>query len=137
MRERYCHVAWVNGCFDFLHRGHIELLKWASKKGDYLIVGIDSDSRVKELKGESRPLHSQDDRKFILESLKCVNEVVIFGSDIELEQIIKHRQVDTIIVGEEYKNQRVIGHRPELGLHFFPKVNGYSTTKIIEDSSAW
>jgi bifunctional ADP-heptose synthase (sugar kinase/adenylyltransferase) len=72
----------------------------------------------------------------MLESLECVNEVVIFDSNTELENIIKHRQVETIILGEEYTNKKVIGWSPGIGLHFFPKVNGYSTTKIIENSSA-
>jgi len=135
MGDKKC--VWVNGCFDVLHKGHVKLLKWAKAHGDHLIVGIDSDSRVKELKGDSRPVNSQKDRKFILEALECVDQVVIFSSDAELEDLVKYCQVDTIIVGDEYKNKKVIGHRLGVtSLHFFPKINGYSSTKTIEDSSA-
>ena len=61
---------WINGCFDVLHRGHLELFKFAKDLGGNVIVGIDTDSRVKELKGNSRPINTQDDRKFVLESIK-------------------------------------------------------------------
>ena len=77
--------VFVNGCFDLLHRGHLELFEYAKSLGDHLTVGIDSDSRVKELKGNHRPINTQDDRKFMLESLKWVDEVRVFDCDMELE----------------------------------------------------
>jgi D-beta-D-heptose 7-phosphate kinase/D-beta-D-heptose 1-phosphate adenosyltransferase len=98
-------------------------------------VGIDSDSRVRELKGDFRPMNSQEDRKFLLESLECVDAVYIFNSDEELENLVINVQANTIIVGEEYKDKEVIGYHPELSLHFFPKIDGYSTTKIIENTA--
>ena len=72
---------WINGCFDVLHRGHVELFKYAKSLGDKLIVGIDADSRVRMMKGSSRPINNQDDRKFFLESLRYVDEVRIFDDE--------------------------------------------------------
>ena len=126
-------TVFVNGCFDVLHRGHIELLKYAKAQGTELVVGIDSDSRVRQLKGEPRPIQTQDDRKFLLEALECVDRVLIFDSAEELEILVKNLQPNTMIVGEEYKGKKVIGHLPEISLQFFPKIDGYSTTKIVEN----
>ena len=71
-------VVFTNGCFDILHRGHVELLSFCKQIGGKVIVGINSDASVKRLKGESRPFNSQGDRKFMLESCKYVDEVVVF-----------------------------------------------------------
>ena len=129
------HVVFVNGCFDILHKGHIELLDYAKSLGTHLVVGIDSDSRVREMKGLNRPINTQEDRQFLLEALECVDRVCVFSSDEELENLVKNVDADTMIVGEEYKDKKVIGHRPEISLLFFPKVNGYSTTKTLEDTA--
>lgn len=125
--------VFVNGCFDVLHRGHIELLRYAESLGEYVIVGLDSDSRIREMKGAGRPINSQEDRKAIMESLEYVNEVYFFDSDEELEILIEKVRAGTMIVGEEYKDKKVIGHRPEISLHFFPKIDGYSTTRTVEN----
>ena len=77
-------IIWSNGCYDILHRGHLELLKYARSLGDKLIVGIDSDQKVRNSKGEGRPVNKEDDRKFFLESLRYVDEVVIFDTVEEL-----------------------------------------------------
>ena len=129
------YTSFVNGCFDVLHRGHIKLLQYARAQGTKLIVGLDSDARVKELKGEARPVNPQEDRKFMLESLECVDAVYIFNSDEELENLVRIVGPYTMIVGEEYREKKVIGWHPEISLRFFPKVDGYSTTKIIKDTS--
>ena len=84
-------IIFINGCFDLLHRGHIELFQYAKKLGKYLIVAIDSDSRVKELKGSSRPINNQFDRMFMLLSIKYVDEVKIFSNQNELEKYITSR----------------------------------------------
>ena len=72
---------WTNGCFDVLHRGHLEMFKYAKSLGDYLIVGIDQDERVRASKGISRPVNNENDRKFILESIKYIDEVVMFSTN--------------------------------------------------------
>ena len=124
--------VWINGCFDILHRGHIELFKFAKEAGNYLTVGIDSDSRVKELKGESRPINNETDRKFFLESIRYIDEVVIFGSEKELIEKIGVLKPDIMIVGSDYKNKRVIGSENAKKLVFFDRIGDYSTTRILE-----
>ena len=89
--------VFVNGTFDLLHRGHLELLNFAKSKGDYLVVAIDSDERVKEKKGSSRPVYSQEERKFFLENLKSVDKVYMFSSDFELESLVNFVQPDIMI----------------------------------------
>ena len=124
-------TVWVNGTFDVLHVGHLKLLEFASSYGD-LIIGIDSDKRVKELKGESRPFNTLEDRKYFLESLKFVNRVEIFDSKEELINLIKKTQPDFMIVGDDYKNLPVYGSEFAKNLIFFEKITEYSTTKILK-----
>lgn len=119
---------WVNGCFDVLHVGHIRMLKEAKKRGDYLKVGIDSDQRVKELKGVSRPINNQSDRREMLMSLKPVDEVVIFSTEDQMIDAMK--DCDLIVVGEEYRNKRVIGEAI-IPVYYFPRIGDYSTTSLI------
>lgn len=121
---------WVNGTFDVLHRGHIELLTYASKFGK-VRVGIDYDERVKSLKGETRPINQWNDRKFFMESIIYVDSVVGFGSDEELENQIKEWNPEYIVVGSDYKDKHVIGSQYCKQVLFFDKIDGYSSTKII------
>lgn len=123
--------VWVNGTFDVLHRGHIELIKFASKFGT-LRVGIDYDQRVKSLKGENRPVNLWTDRKFMMESITYVNSVVGFGSDEELEDQIRSWNPKYLIVGSDYKDKKVIGSHLVEQVLFFDKIDGFSTTKILE-----
>jgi rfaE bifunctional protein nucleotidyltransferase chain/domain len=124
--------VFVNGCFDILHKFHIELLNFAKSNGEVLYVGIDSDERVKELKGPTRPIHNQEDRKFLLENLKAVDRVLIFNTEEELIELVKIIKPDIMIVGSDYKNKRVIGSEHAKQLLFFDRIDGYSTTKIIQ-----
>lgn len=122
--------VWVNGTFDILHIGHIKLLEFASKFGG-LRVGIDTDKRVKELKGEDRPFNEQEDRKTMLEALKYVDEVVFFDSREELIECIKSYSPDIMIVGDDYRGEKVFGSEFAKKLVFFEKIPKYSSTKIL------
>ena len=125
-------VIWTNGCFDILHRGHVELFKFCKSQGDYLVVGIDTDSRVKESKGPSRPFNSQEDRKFFLEAIKYIDKVVLFSTDNELGQRLVENNVDTMIVGSDWKGKRVVGQEKVNKVLFFDRIGTYSTTNILE-----
>jgi rfaE bifunctional protein nucleotidyltransferase chain/domain len=127
-----CKVVFINGCFDILHRGHIEMFKYAKSLGDYLIVAIDSDSRVKELKGCSRPINNQSDRMYMLSSIKYVDKVKIFYTEHELERLVENVSPDIMIVGSDYENKRVVGSQHAKDLKFFNRVQGYATTNIIK-----
>jgi len=122
----------VNGTFDILHRGHIELLNYAKSLGDFLLVGIDSDDRVREKKGPTRPIHSQEERKFFLENLKAVDSVDIFSSDIELKSMVKSFKPDIMVVGSDWKGKSIIGSYYSAKLIFFDRIGDYATTKTIQ-----
>ena len=125
--------VFVNGTFDILHCGHIELLNYAKSLGDYLLVGIDCDERVKEKKGSTRPIHNQQERKFFLENLKAVDAVDVFSNDKELEGMIKSFKPDIMVVGSDWKDKSVIGSYYAAKLIFFERIGEYSTTKTIQD----
>ena len=122
--------VWVNGTFDILHIGHIELLKYANSLGE-LKVGIDSDSRVKQLKGFDRPYNTCEDRIKMLLSIKWVNDVCVFNSQDELIELIKSWKPDYLVVGDDYVNKKVIGSEYAKELIFYKKLANYSTTKIL------
>jgi rfaE bifunctional protein nucleotidyltransferase chain/domain len=122
----------VNGTFDVLHRGHLELLNYAKSFGGYVIVGIDTDDRVKEKKGESRPVNTAEDRAVMLTNLKSVDEVRFFSTDKELENLVKSIKPDIMIVGSDWKDKSVIGSYYSSELIFFDRINEYSSTKIIQ-----
>lgn len=122
-------IVFTNGCFDVLHRGHVEYLKASSKLGSYLVVGLNSDESVRRLKGADRPVNNEQDRKFVLESLKCVDEVVIFNEDTPYE-LIKQIKPNLITKGGDYYPDRVVG--ADLApVVIIPYLEGYSSTRII------
>lgn len=123
--------VWVNGTFDIVHLGHIQMLKKAADLGDFLIVGVDSDKRVKELKGEQRPINKLVSRIALLESIKYVDRVVSFDSDEELENLIKTMRPAIMVIGEEYKDKKIIGKEYVGEIIYFPKMEGFSSTNII------
>ena len=125
--------VWVNGCFDILHKGHIELLKFAKSQGTFLIVGIDTDDRVRSMKGPARPFNSQEDRMFFLEAIKYVDHVESFSSNEELEKKLLHFSPAVMVVGSDYKDKKVIGSQYAKELIFFDRVPGYSTTRRLEN----
>jgi D-beta-D-heptose 7-phosphate kinase/D-beta-D-heptose 1-phosphate adenosyltransferase len=124
--------VFVNGTFDIIHCGHLKLLNYAKSLGDFLLVGIDSDNRVKEKKGSSRPIHNQEERKFLLENLKAVNCVNIFSTDFELEEMIKSFNPDIMVIGSDWKGKTIIGSCYSKQLVFFDRINGYATSKTIQ-----
>ncbi len=123
--------VFVNGTFDLLHRGHLELLNYAKSLG-YVIVGIDTDECIKGKKGPTRPIHNQEERKFHLENLKSVDEVIFFSSEPEFEGLIKSLQPDIIIVGSDWKEKSTIKSYYDGELIFFDRIEEYSTTKTIQ-----
>ena len=132
MEGRFSEVrVWVNGTFDVLHIGHIKLLEFASQFGE-VRVGIDTDERVKQFKGELRPINCIKDRIDFMNSIKYVNSSVSFSTDEELCDRIKEWNADIIIVGNDYKDKKVIGSHLVKEVIFFDKIDGYSSTKIIE-----
>jgi rfaE bifunctional protein nucleotidyltransferase chain/domain len=122
--------VFTNGCFDILHRGHVECLKYAKEQGDYLIVGLNSDESVKRLKGSTRPVNKENDRKLILESIKYVDEVIIFNENDPYELLLKVKP-NIIVKGGDYTSQTVIGN--DLAeVKIFNYIDNYSTTNIIK-----
>lgn len=122
----------VNGTFDILHRGHIELLNYAKSLGDFLMVLIDTDERVRELKGPTRPVNSLEDRKFMLKNLKAVDYVMSFDSAEKLEELLEIYQADIMVKGSDYRDKPIVGAQFCKEIVFIDIVNGYSTTNIIQ-----
>lgn len=123
-------TVFTNGCFDILHRGHFELLRFAKSLGDELVVGINSNSSVKKLKGEQRPFFSEEDRKFMLESCRYVDKVVVF-QETDPHNLIKSIKPDIIVKGGDYKKEDVVGF--DLAeVVIFSYIDGYSTSKVLE-----
>jgi rfaE bifunctional protein nucleotidyltransferase chain/domain len=122
---------WVNGCFDILHSGHIELLEYAKSLGHHLTVGLDEDERVRESKGKHRPILPLEERKKIISSLSCVDEVCSFGDNHELEYEVYRRNIDIMVVGSDYWDRNVIGSNFANRVEYFEKIEGKSTTNIV------
>ena len=122
-------VVFTNGCFDILHRGHIEYLEQSRKLGDKLIVGLNSDASVKRLKGDSRPINNEADRYKALKALRCVDEVYIFEEDTPYK-LIKIVEPDIITKGGDYKPEEVVGN-DLADVVILPYVENYSTTNIV------
>jgi rfaE bifunctional protein nucleotidyltransferase chain/domain len=128
-------VVFTNGCFDILHRGHIEYLNQAKSLGNYLIIGLNSDSSVKKLKGDDRPVNNETDRAFVLNNLKCVDAVIIFGEDTPYD-LINTVKPDFLVKGGDWKEEDIVGSDivksyggKVISLKF---VDSYSTSDIIE-----
>ena len=123
----------VNGTFDIVHSGHLALLNYARSLGDYLVVAIDSDRRVKELKGADRPVNTQTERQELLSNLRSVDEVRIFDSDQELVNIIAECAV--MVKGSDYRNCPIVGSEVCPSIVFFERIDGFSTTEKIQSIS--
>ena len=123
-------TVFTNGCFDVLHRGHIELLQFCKSMGT-VVVGLNSDESVKRLMGDSRPVNNQVDRKYLLESCKFVDTVLLFEEDTPYN-LIKSIRPDIIVKGGDYKEEEVVGNDLATVI-IFNYVDGYSTTKTIKN----
>jgi len=128
-------IVFTNGCFDLIHRGHIEYLNKAKKLGDILIIGLNSDESVRRLKGIDRPINYEQDRAIVLDNLKSVDYVCIFGEDTPYE-LIKIIQPDILVKGGDWEVEDIVGSDIVLkrggkvrSLQF---IEGKSTTDIIE-----
>jgi len=135
IREKGLSVVFTNGCFDILHKGHVQYLCQASAYGDVLVVGLNSDSSVRKLKGAGRPLQDQESRSAVLASLFFVDYVILFHEDTPLELISKIIP-DVLIKGGDYKPDEIAGREvvEKNGgkVITIPFLKGYSTTSIIE-----
>lgn len=135
---------WVNGCFDILHTGHLDLF-WFAKlyntdglsygdamKANTLYVGVDTDERVKQLKGDKRPINDVHHRVKMLANLKMIDSVSMFHDDEELRYFIKILNIDYLIIGDQYKDKVVIGAEcSKFGVIYYP-TDMRSSTNIIE-----
>ena len=137
LRKQGKKLVMTNGCFDILHRGHVTYLIGARELGDALIVAINSDKSVENLKGPNRPLTKEKDRAFILSSLSCIDAVVIFN-EMRCDKIIDLIQPDIYVKGADYtidsmdKDERTSLERINSEIKFISFVDGYSTSLIIK-----
>ncbi len=128
-------IAFTNGCFDILHQGHIFSLFQASKEADLLVVGVNSDSSVRKLKGPSRPVNNEYSRSLLLASLIMVDAVVVFSDDTPLN-LIKSLDPDVLVKGGDYTPDQIVGYNEVIEnggrVVINPIIEGFSTTSIIE-----
>ena len=122
---------WTSGCFDILHKGHIELFRYAKSLGDELVVGIDSDEKIRLDKGKKRPINDLQYRMTMLQSIKYIDKVIPFDNTKELRDTVKWYRPNIIVMGSDWKNKEVIGEDYAEKLIFFERVGNYSTTKMI------
>jgi len=101
-------VVFTNGCFDILHRGHVEYLNQAKALGKYLVIGLNSDSSVKKLKGDGRPVNNEIDRAYVLSNIKCVDAVIIFEEDTPYDLIYSVKP-DFLVKGGDWKEEQIVG----------------------------
>lgn len=134
-RAQGLRIVFTNGCFDLLHRGHVEYLSKASDMGDVLVVGLNTDASVRRLKGEGRPINDEMARATVLASLSCVDAVVLFDEDTPYE-LIKAVRPDVLVKGADYQPENIVGY--DIVTSYGGKVEtvdlveGYSTTGMIE-----
>lgn len=133
-REDGHKVVFTNGCFDILHRGHVEYLEAAKEAGDKLILGLNSDNSVRKLKGSTRPFQNEQDRRAILTALSCVDAVVVFDEDTPAK-LIAELLPDVLIKGGDYDEDEIVGRDTILAnggeIIIIPFVEGASTSNII------
>ena len=124
-------IVWCNGTFDILHPGHIELFKIGKSLGDKLIVATDTDEKIRQDKGTSKPVNNLCDRICMLQAIKYIDEVLYFGNRKELEGLIELYSPDILLLGDDWKGGDVVGIQYAKEVRFLPRLN-YSTTDIIK-----
>jgi D-beta-D-heptose 7-phosphate kinase/D-beta-D-heptose 1-phosphate adenosyltransferase len=122
----------VNGTFDILHPGHIAMLNTARSLGDYLVVCIDTDRRVKELKGDTRPINDQNFRRIMLQNLKAVDIVELFDSQEDLIRLLELYKPDIMVKGSDWRGKSVVAEQYVKKIHWYDRIEEYSSTKIIQ-----
>lgn len=131
-------IVFSNGCFDILHRGHVEYLSKAAAKGDALIIGLNTDASVRRLKGPTRPVNDENSRAFVLAALEFVSAVTLFDEDTPY-QLINKVQPDVLVKGSDYKPEDIVGYDIVMAkggrVETIDLVEGFSTTKTIEKLS--
>lgn len=130
LRAQERRIVFTNGCFDILHKGHVFYLEKAKRMGDVLIIGLNSDSSVKRLKGDSRPINDESARSTVMAALESVDYVVVFTEDTPLN-IIKIIAPDVLVKGGDYEIENIVGREYAKETVTIPFVDGYSTTKTI------
>ena len=125
--------VWMNGCFDVLHYGHFKLIEYAKSFDGKLVIGIDSDERVKYLKGMDRPFHTQEQRRFNLMQISGVDAVITFDSEDELRKQIELYSPDIFVIGDEYMYKPIVGGEFAKEIKFYKKIDGLSTTKLLDE----
>ena len=129
-------IVFTNGCFDILHVGHIKLLEECRKLslGGTVIVGLNSDDSVKRLKGNSRPINDQRSRKILLESIRFVDEVIVFDEDTP-ENLLSIIKPDVLVKGGDYSIEQIVGKQFANEVVIFSYLDGFSTTSTIQKIS--
>jgi len=131
LKDKDRKIVFTNGCFDILHIGHIQYLEKAKSFGDILILGLNSDNSIKRIKGDNRPINSQNDRAYILASLEVVDYVVIFDEDTPID-LIKLIKPDLLVKGGDYKGKEVVGQNIAKELKLVKFIEGKSTSNTIK-----
>ncbi len=131
LRKEGKKIVFTNGCFDIVHAGHVDYLEKARSFGDYLIVGMNSDSSVKKIKGEKRPIVPENYRARVLEGLKAVDCVFIFEEETPLE-VIKTVQPDILVKGADWPLEKIVGREFAKEVKRIPFSFDISTTNIVE-----
>ena len=133
-RQQGLKIVFTNGCFDLLHRGHVEYLSKAADLGDVLVVGLNTDASVRRLKGEGRPVNDEEARALVLASLGVVDAVVLFDEDTPYE-LIQAVRPEVLVKGADYKPEEIVGYDIVTSyggtVTTVPLVEGYSTTRLL------
>ena len=128
---RHNGLVWLNGSFDVLHMGHIKLFQRARQMGLPVVVGVDTDERISELKGPTRPVNTLKNRVEFLRSIKYIDEVVVFSTDEELEEAIHSRMPRYMLIGDDYREKKIIGSEWIKEVIYVPRYEDLSSSAII------